>query len=151
MNSPHRPVAKMELLIRKPVADVFEAFVNPDVIAKFWFNRSSGRIEAGATVIWYWDLYNASSVVKVLEVEKEHRIYIEWDADTDNPSNVEWKFEDRAERGTYVSVVHSGFDMEAEDFIEQIVDSTGGFALVLAAAKVYLEHGIELNIVADRF
>ena len=151
MKSPNRPVAKMELLIRKPVAEVFEAFVNPDAITKFWFNRSSGRIETGATVTWYWDLYNASSVVKVLEVEKEHRIYIEWDAGTDNPSNVEWKFEDRVERGTYVSVVHSGFDMEAEDFIEQIVDSTGGFALVLAAAKVYLEHGIELNIVADRF
>ena len=50
-----------------------------------------------------------------------------------------------------LGVVHSGFDKEAEDFIEQIVDSTGGFALVLAAAKVYLEHGIELNIVADRF
>ena len=65
--------------------------------------------------------------------------------------NAEWIFEDRAERGTYVCVVHSGFDMEAEDFIEQIVDSTGGFALVLAAAKVFLEHGIELNIVADRF
>ena len=151
MKSPHRPVAKMELLIRKPVADVFEAFVNPDAITKFWFNRSSGRIETGATVTWYWDLYNASSVVKVLEVEKEHRFCIEWDADSDNPSNVEWKFEDRAERGTYVSVVHSGFDKEAEDFIEQIVDSTGGFPLVLAAAKVYLEHGIELNIVADRF
>ena len=84
-------------------------------------------------------------------MEKEHRIYIEWDADTDNPSNVEWKFDDRAERGAYVSVVRSGFDMEAEDFIEQIVDSTGGFALVLAVAKAYLEHGIELNIVADRF
>ena len=151
MKSPHRPVAKMELLIRKPVADVFEAFVNPDAITKFWFNRSSGRIETGTTVTWYWDLYNASSVVKVLEVEKEHRIYIEWDADTDNPSNVKWKFEDRAERGTYVSVVHNGFDVEAEDFIEQIVDSTGGFTLVLAAAKAYLEHGIELNIVADRF
>lgn len=53
MKSPHRPVAKMELLIRKPVADVFEAYVNPDAITKFWFNRSSGRIEVGATVIWY--------------------------------------------------------------------------------------------------
>ena len=90
--------------------------------------RSSGSTEAldvlrpAQQLFWYWDLYNASSVVKVLEVEKEHRIYIEWDADTDNPSNVEWNFEDRAERGTYVSVVHSGFDMEAEDFIEQIVD-----------------------------
>ena len=151
MNSQYRPVAKIELIIRKPVADVFEAFVNPDAITKFWFNRSSGRIEAGATVTWYWDLYNASSVVEVLDVEKNHRFLIRWDADTENPSNVEWIFEDRGERGTYVRVVHSGFDMDAKDVIDQIVDSTGGFALVLAAAKVYLEHGIELNIVADRF
>ena len=70
MESHHRPVAKMELLFRKPVADIFETFVNPDAITKFWFNRSSGRIETGATVTWYWDLYNASSIVKVLEVDK---------------------------------------------------------------------------------
>ncbi len=84
-------------------------------------------------------------------MEKNQLIHIEWDVDTDNPSNVKWKFEDRAERGTYVSVVHSGFDTGAEDVISKIVDSTGGFALVLAAAKAYLEHGIGLNIVADRF
>ena len=53
--------------------------------------------------------------------------------------------------GTYVSVVNSGFDQDADDVIDRIVDSTGGFALVLAAAKAYLEHGIDLNIVADRF
>jgi hypothetical protein len=35
--------------------------------------------------------------------------------------------------------------------MNKVVDSTGGFALVLAAAKAYLEHGIDLNIVADRF
>ena len=35
--------------------------------------------------------------------------------------------------------------------MNKIVDLTGGFALVLAAAKAYLEHGIDLNIVADRF
>jgi hypothetical protein len=30
-------------------------------------------------------------------------------------------------------------------------DVAGGFALVLAADKAYLEYGIDLNIVADRF
>ena len=151
MNSQQRPVAKIELLICKPVAEVFEDFVDPNVITKFWFNRSSGGIEDGAKITWYWDLYNASSVVEVLEVEKENRIHIKWYAHTDNPSQVEWKFEDRADRGTYIRVVHSGFDMDDEDVIDQVVDSTGAFALVLAAAKTYLEHGIELNIVADRF
>jgi hypothetical protein len=29
------------------------------------------------------------------------------------------------------------------------LDSTGGFALVLSNAKAFLEHGIELNLIAD--
>ncbi len=36
------PVAKAELLIRKPVGEVFEAFVNPEITTKFWFTKSSG-------------------------------------------------------------------------------------------------------------
>ena len=145
------PSAKIELLIRKPVAEVFDAFVNPDTITKFWFNRSSGPLETGKSVTWYWDLYNASSAVRVLALEANRRIYIEWDVDSDNPTTVEWKFEDRGDDGTYVSVVHCGFDNDADDVMGTVVDSTGGFALVLAAAKALLEHGIELNIVADRF
>ena len=44
------PVAKAELLIRKPVEEVFEAFINPKVITKFWFTKGSGRMEAGKQV-----------------------------------------------------------------------------------------------------
>ena len=40
-------IAKAEMLIRKPVAEVFEAFVNPDITSKFWFTKGSGRLEAG--------------------------------------------------------------------------------------------------------
>ena len=144
-------VAKIELLIRLPVAQVFDAFVNPDVITKFWFNRTSGPLAAGGSVTWYWDLYDASTKVRVLALEQDRRIYIEWDVDSDSPSRVEWAFEDRGDDGTYVSVVNSGFDRDADDVMDRVVDSTGGFALVLAAAKAYLEHGIALNIVADRF
>jgi uncharacterized protein YndB with AHSA1/START domain len=39
------PVLKTGMLIRKPVADLFEAFVNPDVTTQFWFTKSSGRLE----------------------------------------------------------------------------------------------------------
>ena len=35
--------------------------------------------------------------------------------------------------------------------MNKVVDSTDGFALVLAAAKANLEQGTGLNIVADRF
>jgi len=37
---------KTQMLIRKPVAKVFEAFVNPDITTKVWFAKSSGRTGA---------------------------------------------------------------------------------------------------------
>ncbi|EHK53368.1 activator of Hsp90 ATPase 1 family protein [Mesorhizobium alhagi CCNWXJ12-2] len=35
------------MLIRKPVEEVFEAIVNPDITTKFWFSKGSGRLETG--------------------------------------------------------------------------------------------------------
>jgi len=39
------PIARAEMLIRKPAAVVFNAFVDPAITSKFWFTRSSGRVE----------------------------------------------------------------------------------------------------------
>jgi uncharacterized protein (DUF2249 family) len=33
--------------------------------------------------------------------------------------------------------------------VAQALDSTGGFSFVLAGVKAFLEHGIELNLIAD--
>lgn len=55
------PVAKTGMLIRKPVADVFEAFMDPNITSKFWFTSGSGRLEAGKQTTWKWEMYNASS------------------------------------------------------------------------------------------
>jgi uncharacterized protein YndB with AHSA1/START domain len=46
------PVAKSEMLIRKPVVEVFEAFVNPEITTRFWFTKSTGRVEAGKRLTW---------------------------------------------------------------------------------------------------
>lgn len=145
------PTAKIELLIRRPVPDVFEAFVSPDTITKFWFDRSSGRLESGKAVRWHWDVYDASSEIRVKAIEENSRIYIEWDSEADNATTVECRFEARSEDTTYVRIVNKGFAGNGDKVVKTAIDSTGGFALVLAAAKAYLEHGVKLNIVADRF
>jgi uncharacterized protein YndB with AHSA1/START domain len=41
------PVAKAEMLIRKPVAEVLEAFVDPEITRRFWFTKSSEKLKAG--------------------------------------------------------------------------------------------------------
>ncbi len=144
------PVAKSEMLIRRPVAEVFEAFIDPAITSRFWFTKGSGRLEAGKEVHWDWEMYNFSVPVRVKEVEQNKRIVVEWDADED-PSTIEWVFRARADNTTFVSITNSGFGGTSEEAVKKALDSTEGFTFVLAGLKAWLEHGIELNLVRDRF
>lgn len=143
-------LAKTEMLIRKPVGQVFAAFADPDITSKFWFTSASGPLEQGKTVRWEWAMFSASAEVLVKLLEPDARIVIEWPG-RGTTNTVEWLFADRGEGTTLVSIRETGFDPHDSDVADQVADATGGFSLVLAGAKAYLEHGIDLNLVADRF
>lgn len=144
------PIAKTGMLIRKPVADVFEAFINPDITTKFWFTKSSGRLEEGAQVQWDWEMYGISTPVDVKAIEPDKRILIEWPGYA-GPTTVEWIFTSLEDGATFVSITHAGFLGDGDEVAKQATDSAQGFALVLAGVKALLEHDIELNLVADRY
>jgi uncharacterized protein YndB with AHSA1/START domain len=144
------PVAIAEMLIRKPVADVFEAFVDPAITSKFWFTKGSGRLEPGAHVQWDWEMYNHSVRVDVKEIEPNKRILIEWPGYS-GLETVEWRFTPLADDTTFVSITNSGFRGNGDEMAKQATDATEAFTMVLAGLKAYLEHGVVLNLVADRF
>ncbi len=141
------PVASAGMLIRRPVAEVFRAFADPAVTTRFWFTDSTGALEAGAVVDWTWAMYGASTEVAVKAVEPDRRILIDWDTRS-APTEVEWRFEPRGDH-TWVTVENRGFTDDA-DGVAKALDSTGGFALVLGGAKIWLEHRIEPRFVVDR-
>ncbi|MEX0645462.1 MAG: SRPBCC family protein [Parvularculaceae bacterium] len=143
-------IAPAGMLIRRPVFEVFEAFVDPAITTKFWFTKSSGRLEPGKTVRWDWEMYGVSAEVIVRAVEKDARILIDWPA-SEGRSSVEWTFTPTADGSTFVSIRNTGFPGDARQVAEQAIDSAGGFALVVAGLKALLEHGVELNLVRDRF
>ena len=142
------PIAKAQMLIRKPVAQVFEALVDPAITSRFWFSKGSGRLEAGKRVRWDWEMYGVSAEVDVKEVDEKQRILVEWGG-PDNPTSVEWRFEPRGEDRTFVTVRNWGFGGGAEERMAAALDSTGGFSFLLAGLKAFLEHGVELNLVPD--
>lgn len=143
-------VAKAEMLIRKPVADVFQAFVDPAITSKFWFSRGSGRLEAGQSVRWDWDMYHFSVDAKVKALDPNKRLLVEWSA-YGAPSDIEWVFTERRDGTTFVSVTNSGLAGSPGERVNLAVGATEGFAFVLAGAKALLEHGVQLNLVPDRF
>jgi uncharacterized protein YndB with AHSA1/START domain len=148
MRIEHPPSAKAEMLIRRPVAEVFDAFVNPAMTTKFWFTRSSGRLEAGEQVRWDWEMYNASAQVSVRAVEQDRRILIEWSGY--GGTTVEWLFTSLADDTTFVSITHAGFSGDGDEVVRNALDSVGGFTLVLCGLKALLEHNVILNLIADR-
>jgi uncharacterized protein YndB with AHSA1/START domain len=81
--------AKVEMLIRKPAAQVFEALVDPAITSKFWFTRGSGRLETGRKVTWDWEMYGLSIQVQAKVVEPNRRIVYEWGVAGEAPTTVE--------------------------------------------------------------
>ena len=147
-NTIEAPAAKAQLLIRKPVAEVFEALVDPAITSRFWFSKGSGRLETGKRIRWDWEMYGHHTDVDVKAIELNKRILIEWNG-PENPTEVEWTFEDKGHNSTFVVVKNWGFKGTDDKVVAQALDSTGGFTFVLAALKVFLEHAIEPNFVVD--
>ena len=139
------------MLIRKPVSEVFEAFVDPTLTSKFWFTKGSGRLQTGEPVRWEWEMYNVSVDVTAKAIEQNERILIEWGPPGAPTTTVEWVFTSRPDRTTFVSITNSGFSGDGDEVVKQALDSTGGFTLVLAGLKAFLEHNINLNLIGDRF
>ncbi|RPI82673.1 MAG: polyketide cyclase [Chloroflexi bacterium] len=138
------------MLIRKSALEVFEAFVNPDLTTKFWFTRSSGRLESGKQVQWDWEMYNVSISVTEKTIEPGRRIVIEWPGYS-GQTTVEWLCTPQMDGATFVTITETGFSGTGDELLKQVADSTEGFTLVLAGLKAFLEYNIRLNLVADRF
>jgi uncharacterized protein YndB with AHSA1/START domain len=149
------PFVTATMLIRKPVSEVFEAMVNPDITSKFWFTRGSGRVEPGVTLEWEWGQFGIKDIVDILDVKQDKFISLNWQLG-DITTTVEMHFEPRSKDITFVKVEEKGFwnsppadDQKIEKKINLMLGQNGGWNLVLASMKSWLEHGIDLNVVAD--
>lgn len=144
------PVAKAEMLIRRPPAAVFDAFIDPEITKKFWFTKSTGRLEAGKHIVWTLEMYGVSIEVNVKDIEPHKRILIEW-GNYGAMTEVEWVFTPYENDTTYVTITNSGFQGDGDKVVRDALDSKGGFTWVLAGLKTLLEHDIEVNAIADAF
>jgi uncharacterized protein YndB with AHSA1/START domain len=140
--------SEAQMLIRKPVEVVFDAFIDPSITQNFWFTKGSDRLEVGKTISWEWEIYNVSTKVIVKEILPNKKISIEWG---EPATSVDFEFKTLREGSTYVTIKHFGFSQTGDELLEVIKDSTGGFTTVLDGLKAYLEHNINLKLIVDKF
>ncbi len=144
------PVAVAGMLIRKPIDEVYEAFIDPAITSRFWYSRGSARLDSGKPIQWMWDQHGVTVDGEARELVPNQRIRVDWSAGGEPATTIAWTFRELPE-GTFVEVENHGFVGDDDDVIAQALDSVGGFTLLMAGAKAWLERGIELNLVNDRY
>lgn len=142
------PTIETQMLIRKPINDVFNAFINPEITTQFWFSHSTGKLEQGKTVEWRWAKYEVTAQVKVLNITENRLIQVIWG---DPKSTVDFIFEQVNAEQTYLKIRNYDIPLQGAELIAFVVDATGGFTTVIDNLKAYLEHGIKLNLIDDKF
>lgn len=141
--------------IAKPVGEVFEAVVDPKQLSGYFTTGGAkGRLETGATVTWDFHDFPGAFPVDVVEVEKDKRIVLRWDAsegdspDTAQPAGykttVTMTFTPIGERRTLVSITEEGW-RETPAALKSSYGNCEGWTGMLCAMKAYLEHGINLR------
>lgn len=68
--------------IARPVEEVFEAVADPAHLSRYFTTGGAeGRLETGAVVTWDFHDFPGAFPVHVVEVERNRRIVLQWDAD----------------------------------------------------------------------
>ena len=138
-------VARVKMLIRRPAIEVFNAFVQPDLITKFWLKGTTGALGQGAQVEWQFMVPGATERVHVTAFDEPQRIAFAW---SEGGLGVDMKFFEEQKGITVVSVEVRGF--ESEGGTDQVVNATEGFSIVLCDLKVLLESGHSASLVKDK-
>lgn len=144
------PEARTAMLIRRPAPEVFAAFVEPEQVTRYWFSDASGPLAPNAVVEWTWAPYGVSATVRVLEFDAGRRIVTAW-PNVSGETVVEYRFHAQPDGTTWVQVTERGFQSTGPELVREVADSTQGFTLVLAGLKAWCEHGLQLNLVWDRY
>jgi uncharacterized protein YndB with AHSA1/START domain len=134
--------------IAKPVHEVFEAVADPAQLSHYFTTGGAkGRLEAGATVTWDFHDFPGAFPVHVIEVVPDECIVLEWKAnepDTDYRTTVTMAFKPTDAGRTLVEISEEGW-RETPGGLTASYGNCMGWSQMLAALKVWAEHGINLR------
>ena len=145
--------------ISKSVEEVFEAVVDPKKLSGYFTTGgASARLETGTTVTWDFADFPGAFPVEVVEVEKNRKIVLRWDATDGNPAEqgpenvvlanykttITMTFEPVNGNRTLVTIAEEGW-RETQGGLAASYGNCQGWSQMLCALKAYVEYGINLR------
>jgi len=139
------PRFQVQLKIRRPVAEVFEAVTNPAKLSGYFVQTSSGPLAQGATVKWSFAEAPEPFDVVVQEVIPNERIVFEWPAAGGDYNTRVWMvFKPLDAQNTMVQISEGGWRDDPAG-IKSSYGNVGGWMHMMCSLKGFLEYGINLR------
>jgi len=130
--------------IGKPVAEVFHAIVDPEILSTYFTKSSSGALERGAKVTWFWPA-NEEEYFFVDEVIPNEKITGHWKAwKVDYHVSTTFTFISKEDGVTLVRITEDGFHND-EAGRESAFGQCSGWTHMLMCLKARLEFDIDLR------
>lgn len=134
---------KAAIQIQKPVAEVFEAIVNPQKMSNYFISNSTGRMEEGKNLVWNFPEFEMDCPVKVGKIDRDKYISFYWDVNG-KELLTEIRLTPKENNSTLVNITEKSMENN-EAGIVWLIGNTEGWANFLACLKAYLEYGINLR------
>ena len=132
--------------IRKPVAEVFDAVVDPAKLSRYFTTGgASAPLVEGTTVTWDFADFPGAFPVHVRQVVPNRSLVLEWQAaDGKYDTRVEMSFEALDSESSKIQIAESGWK-ETQAGLEASYGNCYGWMHFLCYLKVWLEEGLNLR------
>jgi len=140
------PVANVSMLIRAPARAVFNAFLDPAMLTRFWLSRASEPLAEGKSATWEFMVPGAVAETRAREIVPDRRLVLDWEGD----ETAEFTFEERPDGFTRIEIKSPIQGKNAEEAVGRAVEATQGYTLVVSNLKVLLESGHSARLVEDK-
>lgn len=145
MDNDNKLEIKTGLQVLKPVSEVFDNIVDPDMMKNYFISQGSGMMKEGEVLTWKFPEMDLEFKIKVGRIEKDKYISFSWDGAMDGAQTlVEIVLQPVKKDITFISVTEKSKENN-EAGIKWLKSNTEGWANFLACLKAWMEYGIHLR------
>lgn len=141
-----QPNVNVSMLIRASAEKVFNAFVDPAMLTRFWLAKASGPLEEEGSVTWEFKVPGAIADIRVREIVQDRRLVLDWEG----RRTAELCFQQRPDGFTRIELNSLSMGQTADEAVANAIEATQGYTLVIANLKVLLETGTSAGLVEDK-
>lgn len=135
---------KVNSIIEASIDEVFNAIYDPSKMSCYFASDCSGKMEAGAQLIWHFSDAGVSCEVHVLTSVRNKEISFEWNAVGQDPTTVQLVFNKIDAHKTKLEISEFHFDY-SPDSVKKALGQTQGWTDFACSLKAFLYTGVNLR------